>query len=125
MDTVAVVASVALGIAFVVAGGSKIAAGPSWPTQARGLGAPTWVIPAVPWIEIAVGAMLIAQFGAPWPSLAALVMLTAFTVLIAVALAHGRRPPCACFGAWSAKPIGRGHLVRNGALIVLALVSLL
>ena len=125
MDTVALVASVVLGIAFVVAGGSKIAAGPSWPTQARGLGAPTWVIPAVPWIEIAVGAMLIVQFGAPWPSLAALVMLIAFTVLIAVALAHGRRPPCACFGAWSAKPIGGGHLVRNGALMVLALLSLL
>jgi len=125
MDTVALVASVVLGIAFVVAGGSKIAAGPSWPDQARGLGAPTWVIPAVPWIEIAVGAMLIVQFGAPWPSLAALVMLIAFTVLIAVALRQGRRPPCACFGAWSAKPIGVGHLVRNGALMVLALLSLL
>jgi uncharacterized membrane protein YphA (DoxX/SURF4 family) len=125
MNTVAVVASVVLGIAFVVAGGSKIAAGPTWPTQARGLGAPTWVIPVLPWIEIAVGAMLIAQFGAPWPSLAAIVMLIGFTVLIAVALAHGRRPPCACFGAWSAKPIGPGHLVRNGALMVLAMLSLL
>ena len=125
MDTVALVASVVLGIAFVVAGGSKIAAGPSWPDQARGLGAPTWVIPVLPWIEIAVGAMLIVQFGAPWPSLAALAMLIAFTVLIAITLRQGRRPPCACFGAWSAKPIGVGHLVRNGALMVLALLSLL
>jgi uncharacterized membrane protein YphA (DoxX/SURF4 family) len=125
MNAVAVVASVVLGIAFVVAGGSKIAAGPNWPEQARGLGAPTWVIPVVPWIEIVVGAMLIAQFGAPWPSLAALAMLIGFTVLIAIALAHGRRPPCACFGAWSAKPIGASHLARNGGLMVLAMLSLL
>ena len=52
-------------------------------------------------------------------------MLVAFTALIGVALAHGRHPPCACFGAWSAKPIGAGHLVRNAALIVLALLALL
>jgi uncharacterized membrane protein YphA (DoxX/SURF4 family) len=125
MDVAAVVASVVLGVAFVVAGGSKIAAGESWPSQARGLGAPSWVIPFVPWIEIVVGAALIAQFAEPWAAAAALVMLVVFTVLIGIALSQGRRPPCACFGAWSAKPIGAGHLVRNGVLIVLAIVSLL
>ena len=88
-------------------------------------GAPRWAIPLVPWIEIAVGAALIAQLVPPWPAVAALVLLLVFTVLIGVALAQGRRPPCACFGAWSAKPIGAGHLLRNGALIVLAVLSLL
>ena len=51
-------------------------------------------------------------------------MLVVFTVLIGVASSQGRHPPCACFGAWSAKPIGPGHLVRNGVLIVLGVVSL-
>lgn len=125
VEVIAVVASVVLGIAFVVAGGSKIAAGRAWPSQARELGAPRWAIPVVPWVEIAVGAALIAQFVPPWPTLAALVLLGAFTVLIGVALAHGRHPPCACFGAWSAKPIGAGHLARNAALILLALLTLL
>ena len=37
---VAVVASVLLGLAFLVAGGSKLAAGRAWPDEARGLGAP-------------------------------------------------------------------------------------
>lgn len=124
MDVAADVASVVLGVAFLVAGGSKIAAAESWPAQARGLGAPIWVIPFVPWVEIVVGAALIARFAPPWPALAALVMLVAFTVLIGVALSQGRRPPCACFGAWSAKPIGLGHLARNGVLILLAVVSL-
>jgi uncharacterized membrane protein YphA (DoxX/SURF4 family) len=124
MDVVAVVASVVLGAAFVVAGGSKIAAGPSWPSQARGLGAPSWIVPFVPWIEIFVGAALIAQFLEPWAALAALVMLVVFTALIGLALSQGRHPPCACFGAWSAKPIGPGHLARNGGLIVLCVLSL-
>ena len=124
MDKVSFVASILVGVAFVVAGGSKIAAGASWPAQARGLGAPGWTIPIVPWVEIAVGALLIAQAVPPWPAVAALVMLVAFTALIVNSLVHGRRPPCACFGAWSAKPIGPGHLARNAVLIVLAVVAL-
>lgn len=124
MDTVALIASIVVGAAFVVAGGSKLAAGGSWPSQARGLGAPDWTIPFVPWVELAVGALLIAQWFPPWPAVAALVLLLAFSALIVNALARGRRPPCACFGAWSAKPIGAGHLVRNGVLIVLAVVAM-
>ena len=124
MDTVSLVASILVGVAFLVAGGSKIAAGGSWPAQARGLGAPVWTIPIVPWAEIVVGALLIAQAVPPWPAVAALVMLVGFTALIVNSLAHGRRPPCACFGAWSAKPIGPGHLARNAVLIGLAVVAL-
>ena len=124
MDTVSLVASIVVGVAFVVAGGSQIAAGESWPVQARGLGAPTWTIPLVPWVEIGVGALLIAQAVPPWPAVAALAMLVGFTALIVNSLAHGRRPPCACFGAWSAKPIGPAHLARNAALIVLALLAM-
>ncbi len=125
MDTVALVASIIVGVAFAVAGGSNIAAGESWPAQARGLGAPTWAIPFVPWVEIVVGALLIVQAVPPWPAVAALVMLVGFTALIVNSLAHGRRPPCACFGAWSAKPIGPAHLARNAILIALTVVAML
>jgi hypothetical protein len=51
-------------------------------------------------------------------------MLVAFTALIVRRLAEGKRPPCACFGAWSAKPLGIGHVARNGALIGLATLAL-
>ena len=124
MNVVAVVASVLLGVAFLVAGGSKIAAGPQWPVQAAGLGAPRIVVPFLPWVELAIGALLVVQVARPVPAMAALALLLAFTGLIARRLAEGRRPPCACFGAWSAKPLGPGHLARNGALIVLAVVAL-
>jgi len=119
-----VVASVVVGAVFLVAGGSKVAAGPQWPVQARGLGAPTVLIPIVPWVEIAIGALLVVQFGRRPAAVAALVVLAAFTALITWQLARGRRPPCACFGAWSAKPLGVGHLARNGALIALGILAL-
>jgi uncharacterized membrane protein YphA (DoxX/SURF4 family) len=124
MTLLAIVASILVGVAFVVAGGSKIAAGPAWPTQARGLGAPSAVIPLLPWVEILIGAALIAQVARRPAALAALVLLVAFTILIVLRLAEGKRPPCACFGAWSAKPIGGGHVARNAALAALAALAL-
>jgi len=61
----------------------------------------------------------------PIPQFAAIFLLLLFTALISKRLSEGRRPPCACFGAWSAKPIGPEHLARNAALLVLAVLSLL
>lgn len=122
-DWIPVLASVVVGVVLIVAGASKIAAGPEWPAQARELGAPTFTIAAVPWIEIAIGAALVVQIGAPTPAIAATAMLMVFTVMIVLQLAQGRRPPCACFGAWSAKPLGAGHVIRNLALIGLSVVA--
>lgn len=124
MRAVALVASIVVGVAFLVAGGSKLAAGRSWPAQAAALGAPALVAPALPWVELAIGAALVLQLGRPVAALAAIVLLVAFSGLIGLRLSQGRRPACACFGAWSAKPIGASHLLRNGALLVAAVVAL-
>jgi uncharacterized membrane protein YphA (DoxX/SURF4 family) len=123
-DWIPVAASIVVGVVFLVAGASKIAAGAEWPVQARGLGAPAVTIPLVPWVEIAIGAVLVVQVARQPAALAATAMLVVFTVLIVVQLAQGRRPPCACFGAWSAKPLGAGHVVRNVALIALSVIAL-
>lgn len=124
MSVVALLASIVLGGAFLVAGGSKLAAGPAWPAQASALGAPAVVVPVLPWAELAIGAALVLQLGRPLAASAASVLLVAFSGLIALRLSQGRRPSCACFGAWSAKPIGASHLLRNAALLVLAGLSL-
>jgi uncharacterized membrane protein YphA (DoxX/SURF4 family) len=112
-------------VAFLVAGGSKLAAREAWPAQARGLHAPAFVVPLVPWWELLLGALLVAQFGRPVVAMLALATLLAFSALIAVRLAAGDHPPCACFGAWSASPIGPRHLVRNGVLMLLTLLAML
>jgi uncharacterized membrane protein YphA (DoxX/SURF4 family) len=125
MSLVSSVAAVLVGVAFVVAGGSKLAARESWPVQARGLGAPSWTIPLVPWVELAIGSLLIVQLFRVPMAAAAVALLAVFTVMIVGKIAAGEHPPCACFGAWSAKPVGWGHVARNGALIALALVAAL
>ena len=124
MGAVASVAAVLLGAAFVLAGAAKVAAGRGWRVQAGQLGAPRWAAPAVPWVELAVGALLVTQVSEPWPAVAAIVLLLIFTGLIAVRLAHGEHPPCACFGAWSAKPIGPTHIARNAVLLMLGMLAL-
>jgi uncharacterized membrane protein YphA (DoxX/SURF4 family) len=125
MSAVGLVASILLGLVFLVSGGAKLAAGPAWPEEARGLGAPPFVVPVLPWFEIALGAILVMQLAPTMAAVVALLVLVGFTVLILRRLAEGQRPPCACFGAWSTKPLGRGHVVRNVGFIALAVVALL
>lgn len=124
MNTIALIASIMLGLAFVVAGGSKLASGAAWPVQAAGLGAPRLMIPVLPWLELVIGAALIVQLGEPIPAVLAILLLIAFTLLIASRLHEGKRPECACFGAWSAKPIGPAHIARNVLLLMLGMLSL-
>lgn len=124
MIIIAVIASVLVGLMFVLAGASKLALGPAWAQQARGFGSPAWITPVVPWVELVLGATLVVQVAQPWPAVGAVAVLLLFTALIARHLLAGRRPECACFGAWSAKPIGVGHLVRNTVLLTLAVLAL-
>ena len=120
MNALRLVTSVALGLVMCAAGVSKIRLGSAWLAQGRELGAPAAVLPAVPWFEIGVGALLIAQVATPVVAIVALITLQLFTLLIVANLGRGRRPPCACFGAWSAKPLGWGHVARNIVFMVLA-----
>lgn len=125
MAAVGLVASILLGFVFLVSGASKIAAGPAWPEQARGLGAPSFVVPVLPWFEIVLGAVLVMQVVPVLAAVTALVVLVLFTALIARRLAQGQHPPCACFGTLSTKPLGRGHVIRNVGFMVLAVAALL
>ena len=95
MAAVGLVASILLGFVFLVSGASKIAAGPAWPEQARGLGAPSFVVPVLPWFEIVLGAVLVMQVVPVLAAVTALVVLVLFTALIARRLAQGQHPPCA------------------------------
>ena len=109
---------------FLLAGGSKLAAGATWVAQARSVGAPQPIATALPGIELVLGALLVTTIAAPLPAIVAIVLLVTFTVLIARQLVDGRHPPCACFGTWSSRPLDESHLIRNAGLIVLAVVAL-
>lgn len=80
---------------------------------------------AVPMVELSLGALLVTQVRRTWTAWGATALIAAFTTLIVVHLSHGRRPPCACFGAISRRPLGWGSVVRNGVLLALATVAAL
>lgn len=115
-----VVASLVLGAVFIVSGVTKIASPAQWRTQSADLGVPAPIATVVPFLELAVGALLVSQLARSLAALAAGVLLITFTILLVVRIAQGRRPPCACFGALSTKPIGWGNVVRNVVFLVLA-----
>jgi uncharacterized membrane protein YphA (DoxX/SURF4 family) len=124
-SSVVFAARVVLGAVFVASGALKVR-DRAWPASARAFGAPSWSVPALPWVELAVGALVAAQFR--WAALAAVVLLAAFTWLIVVHVVHGDDVPCACFGspnASSARPVSWWHVVRNVVLAGLAVVALL
>jgi hypothetical protein len=122
---IGVAASIVLGALMCVAGGAKVIMGDRWPVEARAMGAPSWASPIVPWFEIALGAALIAQLWRAPVSIVAILMLQVFTLLLVANIGRGHRPVCACFGSWSAKPIGASHVARNVAMMGLAVVALI
>ncbi|MEM8618785.1 MAG: MauE/DoxX family redox-associated membrane protein [Actinomycetota bacterium] len=123
MDLLAVVASTALGAVFLFAGGSKVAGRQRWVGQAVDLGVPRRVAALVPWFEIALGAALIVRIAALVVAVVAFSVLAVFTVLIARQLRRPDRPPCACFGSWSTRPLSSGDIVRNVVLMAVAVVA--
>jgi hypothetical protein len=75
----------------------------------------------VPIVELAVAASLVA---APREgAIAALTLLGAFTAVVGVEVAAGRRFACACFGGAAARPADSSYLARN-AILVAAAVAL-
>lgn len=115
-----VIAGVLVGLSFVAAGLFKLADGPAWPQQAADMGVARPIAVVVPYVEIAIGGLLIVPIVRPWPAVAAVALLVVFTTLILVRIADGSRPPCACFGSRSKRPLGAFHVVRNLGLLVLA-----
>lgn len=117
-----VIASIVLGCAMCAAGAAKIVMGSRWPVEAASMGAPHLIVPLLPWVEIGMGAFLLAQWQRETIAIVVGVLMVGFSMAIAMNLAQGRHPTCACFGSWSARPLGWRHLVRNAVLLILAVV---
>ncbi|MGH9181351.1 MAG: MauE/DoxX family redox-associated membrane protein, partial [Acidimicrobiales bacterium] len=105
-------ARVAVGVVLLVAGVAKLAQ-PAWPATAVAFGTPARLARVLPWIELLLGAALLAGLARPWVAWAALVLLVAFTAAVAGRLRRGDRAPCGCFGEATPGPVGSATLVRN------------
>jgi len=114
-----------VGAAFVWAGMGKVLDVGSWRRGSAALGAPRAATALVPWWEIVLGAALVSGWFAAPARLAALATLAAFSALLVGNLARGSRPPCACFGGRTERPLSWGALVRNAALAGALVAALL
>lgn len=117
------VAAVVTGLVLLVAAVTKLGAPAAWRTQAADLGVPPVLAAVVPYVEAALGALLLVQFQRAIVAWCAVALLAAFTVLLVVRLAQGRRPPCACFGSLTSKPIGPASVARNVVFIAVAVMA--
>ena len=115
-------AGVALGVVLLVAGIAK-RADRGWPQDAAALGTPAWAVPVLPWFEILLGAVLVSGLARPAAAALAGLVLLAFTGLLVLNLARGRRPPCASFGSSSRRPSGAASRDRNVVLLALAVIA--
>jgi uncharacterized membrane protein YphA (DoxX/SURF4 family) len=119
---IAVVARIAVGLVFLVSGSLKLR-DREWPQAAARFGTPRLLVPVVPWAEVVVGALLVAQVGGTWTAWTALVLLLGFTAAVVAQLARGNAVPCACFGSASTRPVDGVTVARNLALCALTLVA--
>ncbi|MBM7799991.1 putative membrane protein YphA (DoxX/SURF4 family) [Microlunatus panaciterrae] len=122
--TVLVLLSYALAAVFIFSTWQKVRAPALARSAATNLGIPD-ALAGVGVYPLCVAEALIAlgllieplHRPAAWASL---VLLLAFTTLVAANLVRGNRPACGCFGALSQQTIGAGTIVRNAALTAAA-----
>ena len=127
MNALRVLVSVALGLMFVWAGVSKLAQGKEWSIASTPFSTGRTFIDAavkwaLPWCEVALGALLIAQVALVVTGVVACVLLGGFTVRIIQLLHRGERPACRCFGAVSRAPLSMNHVWRNVVFLILSVL---
>jgi uncharacterized membrane protein YphA (DoxX/SURF4 family) len=121
-----VATALALLLAGVLGWAGAVKLGRPGPTAASfaglGLPAPGALARLVPLAELGTAALLVLRprFGA----VAALLLLLAFTGLLAVRLRAGGTVDCGCFGTARSEPLTSAALVRNALLIAAAAVVL-
>lgn len=77
----------------------------------------------LPLLEISTALSLLPRATAWWGALAALALLSIFSIGISGKIAQGKSPDCHCFGRIHSEPVGWPALLRN--LIFLAVASII
>jgi Methylamine utilisation protein MauE len=113
-------AAVALGLVLLLSSVAKLARRGNASEAAGALGVPVWAAMAVPWVELVLGALLVAGLLLPWTAAAAALVLVAFSVVLLRVLVRGEHPRCRCFGSLTAGRVTWWSVARNVVLLALA-----
>src|SRR5215203_6055127 len=122
-ELLTLIARAVLAAVLFVAGFSKVADPAGSRDAMQQFGVPARLSPALarltPALEVfaAVGLLIGA---AHWAALGSALLIFGFSGAIVANLARGKHPQCHCFGQLHSAPAGVPALIRNGALIGLA-----
>jgi peroxiredoxin len=120
MDDGLVLARLALGLVFLVAGVAKLLDGPGSRRALTDFGLPAGLVGrlhrALPAAELATAAALQFAATARWGASAALFLLASFVLGLTRALRRGETPDCHCFGQVHSEPASWPTVGRNVAL---------
>ena len=111
---------IALGARVVLALVLVVAAVAKWRDRDAVAAQYNRAIATLPVGEIVLAIALVTLLESPIPGIVAAALLVVFSVVVVRAIA--RHEPCACFGA-SSQPPGTGAILRNGALLALAILA--
>lgn len=123
MEVLAVVARVVLAATFIVSGVAKLIA-PGTAAAFREFGVPRQLAASasllVPAMELSAALLLLPAITAWWGAWLGTALIGAFSAGIGANLVIGRSPDCHCFGVIAASRAGWSALLRNAALLALA-----
>ncbi len=124
MTALSILGACLLGLTFVVAATSKIRDIAGVERSAREFGVPQrWTRPValtLPMVELGAAGSILG-IGGGVGAIPTVVLLVGFTALIATSLARDRHPECHCFGNVRTGPVGASTVVRNTALLAIAI----
>jgi peroxiredoxin len=113
-------------VVFAVAGVAKLADLQRTRKAVVAFGVPPRLAPPaavlLPLVELAIAAAMVPAASARWGALGAILILLAFSLAIVGILRRGAAVDCNCFGGLAQTEVGRGTLVRNALLGVLAVL---
>ncbi len=119
-------AQIALAATIGAAGASKRCEGGASSEGVSLLGVPAEIATgfrwALPCAGLLIGGLLAWQPTARVGAVLAAGLVCVFTALVAAALVTGRKAGCSCFGTAARRSVGRGNLIRNGALLAAAVL---
>lgn len=124
MDAVFVVCGTLIVLVFAVAGMSKLRDPRATANSLKEFGVPQAIAgPAaslLPYAELLVAALLLVPRLAWLGAVAALLLLSCFTVAVVLSLLRGQRPSCNCFGQVRSAPITWHTALRDALLVGVA-----
>ncbi|UFS57840.1 MauE/DoxX family redox-associated membrane protein [Subtercola endophyticus] len=120
-----------LALVFGASGALKLGSIDATHSALTALGAPRFlrnrpIAAAVPYAELALSIALICAPSPLFTAVSAVAVAVSAVFLLLAARSAGRPEAvyCNCFGSLSAQPIGRATVIRNGILLVFAVITL-